>query len=507
VTTRRPDVQAINAWLAAIVEASSDAIISYTLDGIILTWNPAAERMFGYPTEEAVAQRVSLITPPEYAHEPPRLLARLQAGETVGNLETIRMRKDGTRIPVMLNLAPIKAPDGIVRGISATVRDLTEREGAEERFRGLLDSAPDPILGVDHEGRIVFANLQTEKMFGYERGEMLRQHVELLLPNRLKAVHARHREVYHAAPTPRPMGVDLNLLARRKDGSEFPVEISLSPLETRTGVQVISAIRDVTHRQEIEIERQRLLDVAERARGEAEAALQVRTQAERLKDDLTNMVVHDLKNPVNGITMQVRLLLRKGSLSETQHKNLNQIERTCRELLRLIGNVLEIAKIEAGQMPVTTERIVLAELVDEVAAEYGPVANEVGRRLTVAVGTDLPPAIADRALLKRVLVNLVANALRHSGSTEVRIEAAPGPARGAITIRVLDSGQGIPDEDQASIFEKFRTVRGDSTADTGLGLPFCKLAIERMGGQIALTSVPGRETAFAVTLPVQHADA
>ncbi len=370
----------------------------------------------------------------------------------------------------------------------------------------LLESVPDAAVGVDRDGRIAFVNVQTEKMFGYERGEMLGQHVELLLPDRLKGAHARHREVYHANPTTRPMGVGLNLVARRKDGSEFPVEISLSPLKTRTGIQVVSAIRDVTHRREVETERQRLLDVAEGARGEAEAALQVRAQAEHLKDDLTNMVVHDLKNPVNGITMLVQLLLRKGSLSETQHKNLIQIERTCRELLRLIGNVLEITKIEAGEMPVATEQIVLAELVDEVAAEYGPVANEVGRRLTVAVGTDLPPAVADHALLKRVLVNLVANALRHSGSTEVRIEASPEPERAGITIRVVDSGRGIPDEEQGSIFEKFRTVRGDSTADTGLGLPFCKLAVERMGGQIALTSVPGGKTAFAVTLPVQRAD-
>jgi PAS domain S-box-containing protein len=367
--------------------------------------------------------------------------------------------------------------------------------------RDLLESVPDAVVGVDREGRIAFVNVQTEQLFGYERRAMLGQPVELLLPDHLKGAHARHREVYHANPTTRPMGVGLSLLARRKDGSEFPVEISLSPLATPTGIQVVCAVRDVTHRREIETERQRLLDVAERARGAAEAALQVRDQAERLKDDLTNMVVHDLKNPVNGITMLVRLLLRRGSLSETQQKKLNQIERTCREMLRLVGNVLEIAKIEAGQMPVATEQVVLAELVDEVAAEYGPVAAEAGRRLTVAVGTDLPPAVADHALLKRVLVNLVANALRHSGSAEVRVEAAVEAAPPALVIRVVDNGHGIPEEEQAGIFEKFRTMRGDPTADTGLGLPFCKLAVERMQGHIVLTSGPRSGTVFAVTLP------
>jgi protein-histidine pros-kinase len=365
----------------------------------------------------------------------------------------------------------------------------------------LLESVPDAIVGVDHDGRIAFVNLQTEKLFGYGRGEMIGQPVELLLPDRLNAAHARHRAEYRANPTTRAMGAGLNLVARRRDGMEFPVEISLSPLETRAGIWVVSAIRDVTYRREIELERQRLLDVAERARAEAESALEVRAQAERFKDDLTNMVVHDLKNPVNGIAMLVQLLLRKGPLSDSQQQRLSQIGRTCRELQRLIGNVLEIAKIEAGQMPMATERIVLAELVDEVAAEYGPGAHEVGRRFAVAVGTDLPSAIGDRALLKRVLVNLVANALRHSGSTELRIEAAPEATRAWVTIRVVDTGHGIPEDEQARIFEKFTSVRGDSTADTGLGLPFCKLAVERMGGRIALQSAIGVGTAFMVTLP------
>jgi len=242
----------------------------------------------------------------------------------------------------------------------------------------------------------------------------------------------------------------------------------------------------------------------ERAARVAEDALAARTEVERLKDDLTNMVVHDLKNPVNGIAMMVQLALRKGAdLPERQRGYLLHIERTCREMMRLIQNLLEISKIEEGKMPVAREPIVLADVVDEVVHEYAPVAEETGRRVTVAVATDLPPAVGDRVLLRRVLVNLIVNALRHSGSSEVWIEG--GVEAGDIVLHVIDRGHGIAEEDQARIFEKFRTVRrspsDDPAADTGLGLPFCRLAVERMGGRIAVASTPGERTVFTVTLP------
>ena len=175
-------------------------------------------------------------------------------------------------------------------------------------------------------------------------------------------------------------------------------------------------------------------------------------------------------------------------------------------MTRLIQNLLELSKIEEGKMPVTEEPVVLAEMVDEVVIEYRPVASQGGRELDVEVPTDLPPALADRGLLRRVVVNLLVNALRHSGSAAIRVVGVPGPARGQVTLSVIDYGHGIPPAQQAHIFEKFSTVRRSPSdapsTDTGLGLPFCKLAVERMGGTIALSSDPG-ETRFAVTLKAQ----
>ena len=244
----------------------------------------------------------------------------------------------------------------------------------------------------------------------------------------------------------------------------------------------------------------------QRATEMAEQALKAREETERLKDDLTSMVIHDLKNPVNGIVMLVQLALRKSaSLPEAHVGYLKSIERTCSEMMRLIQNLLEIAKIEEGKMPVEYGVVSIRELSDELKREYGPVAEQTGRELQIDVPLDVPEVIADRALLKRVLVNLVSNALRHSGSPEVVLSLADGGDPEVVTLRVTDRGTGFLPEDLERVFEKFRSVRRSPTAepatDTGLGLPFCKLAVELMGGRIGVDSTPGELTSFWLSLP------
>jgi protein-histidine pros-kinase len=371
------------------------------------------------------------------------------------------------------------------------VAERAERERAErgaQELRAILEGAPDAMVIADAEGRIALVNSQIDGLLGYRPTELLGQSIELLVPDRIRDVHPSFRLSYFGDPRIRPMGAGLELRARRKDGSEVPVEISLSPLDLDGTPSVIAAIRDVSDRKQLESER-----------------LQARAELERVRDDLTSMVVHDLKNPVNGIAMTARLALRKtDQLSDSQRRYFAQIERSTREMMRLIQNLLEIRKIEEGKMPLSCESIVLADLVREVTTEYEPMALETGKRLIVSVDCTLPAATADAALLQRVLVNLLANALRHSGGSEVRIEAAIAPGD-AVTLRVIDDGRGIPVDDQIRIFEKFGSIRrsptSEPTADTGLGLPFCKLAIERMGGTIHLTSRAGGPTVFAVTLP------
>ena len=236
----------------------------------------------------------------------------------------------------------------------------------------------------------------------------------------------------------------------------------------------------------------------------AEEALRTKQATERLKDDLTSMVVHDLKNPVNGIAMMVELALRKGhDLPEAHRGYLRHIDRTCREMSRLIQNLLEISRIEEGEMPVERERFPIDEISREVLREYAPVAEQSGRCILDEIEPGTLRVTADRALLKRVLVNLVTNSLRHSGSKEVRIRAAADGSGRTVRIEVVDRGRGVRGEDSARIFEKFqsRPSASEAPGDTGLGLPFCKLAVEVMGGRIGLDGRPGDETVFWVELP------
>lgn len=243
---------------------------------------------------------------------------------------------------------------------------------------------------------------------------------------------------------------------------------------------------------------EQLAQMAERAT----RTLEEKTQLERVKTDLTNMIVHDLKGPIGGILTVTQLALRKRGASEEMHlKRFEQIQRSARDLLRMIENLLEIDQMESGRLELRVEAVEVEPLLQECAAEYRAAAEMAGQVLEVQVNGDLPVLATDRWLLRRILNNLVVNAIRHSGpSTTITVGARPIEDR--VEIFVADTGRGIPPEEQATLFDKNRrAARGTHREDTGLGLVFCKLAAETMGGSICLWSEPGVGTKFIVTLP------
>lgn len=384
-------------------------------------------------------------------------------------------------------------------------RKKLSEEITDRRFRELLEAAPDAILEVDRDGRIMLLNPVTEKMFGYEREELVGQPVELLISGGAREGHVRHRENYWRNPTARPMGSGFTMEGRRKDGSTFPVDISLSPVHSEDGQRVTAVIRDISERRLAE---DRIRALQENYTRELEFRNRDVERANRMKSEFLASMSHELRTPLHTVIGFAELLAEEleGSLNEKQKRFVYHIQKDSVHLLELINDILDLSKIEAGRLRIEREVFDIAACIEEAIESIRPGAAAKSIALETEIAS-APAILADRVRVKQILYNLLSNAVkftREDGRIRVEmrnVETTTGDS--FIQVSVADTGIGIPREKQEAIFDKFyqlgATTKGVREG-TGLGLPITKALIELHGGRIWVNSEPGKGSRFTFTL-------
>ena len=375
---------------------------------------------------------------------------------------------------------------------------------AERRLGELLESAPDAILELDKDGRIVLLNRMAEQLFGYSREEMLGLTVEALVPEAARGTHQRHRAQYLSHPVTRPMGSGLKLEARRRDGSLFPVEISLSSVKSETGFRVTTIIRDISERRQME---SRLRATEEKYIRELELRNREAERANQLKTEFLGNMSHELRSPLHTVIGFAQLLAeeKEGPLNEKQKRFLSHIQNDSLHLLDLINDLLDLSKIEAGRLELRYEVFPVDAVIAEAIASVQPRATAKALYIETDVSISTP-VCADRLRFKQILHNLLTNAIKFTpegGRVRVQAEGRDHLAE----ISVSDTGIGIPEDQQQAVFDKFYQVRAGiqgGSEGTGLGLAITKRLVDQHGGSLRLKSEPGSGNCFTFTIPFEQ---
>jgi PAS domain S-box-containing protein len=460
----------------------------------ILDVNHSAIRNYGYSREEFLSLTIKDIRPPE---DVPALLE--SAAKAPPDTETAGVwkhrKKNGTLIDVEITSHPLVYGGRDARLVVAT--DITTRRRAEEalqtseeKFRSVVQTANDAIVTADSHGSITDFNRGAEAIFGYSAREVIGKPLAVLMPDRFKEPHQGGFKRYLETGEAHVIGKTVELAAKRKDGTEFPVELSLSSWKTRAGLFFTGVLSDITDRKRTE-------ELLMHAKDEAE-------RASKFKDQFLSTMSHELRTPLNAVLGFSDLLAdeRYGPLNDRQQRYVAHIHTGGKHLLKLITDILDLSKIEAGRMELTREDVTVASAFVEVISALYPLAEKKSQALLQQVDPNLR-VHADAMRFKQALMNLVGNAIKFTPEGG-RIELAARQVDDQVRIEVRDNGPGIPPEQQQRIFEAFfrLTETGSATEGTGLGLAITARLVELHGSKLGIESRPGEGTCFYFSLPL-----
>ncbi|HEX5814982.1 MAG TPA: PAS domain S-box protein [Methylomirabilota bacterium] len=490
------------ARLAAIVESSDDAIVSKTLDGVITSWNPGAERMFGWTAAEAVGRHITLIIPKERHGEEADVLAALRRGERVDHFETVRVAKDGHLLSVSLTVSPIRDATGRVVGASKIARDITARQQGEldrARLGAIVESSDDAIIGKTLAGFITSWNPSAERIFGWTAAEAVGCHISLIVPEERRVEEAevlariaRGERVQH-----------FDTVRVTKDGRFLDVSLTVSPIRDGGGriVGASKIARDVSGRRRLEEEREQLLAREQRARAEAEAL-------NRTKDEFLATMSHELRTPLNAIFGWARMLQSSTMDETTQARALDAIVRSASAQSRLVEDLLDLSRIVSGRMRLELEPYDMRAVIEAALDTVRPAAAAKGIALETRFDPAVPVMTGAPARLQQVVWNLLMNAVKFTPAGG-RVQVTLRPWGEGVEILVVDDGEGISAEALPYIFDRFRQEDSSTTrryGGLGLGLALVRHLVELHGGTVHALSAGKRQGAtFTVRLPATMA--
>ena len=464
--------------LASILDASDDAIIGAAADGVVFSWNRGAERMYGYGAAEILGRSIVDLLPREVHDERAMILARIAAGSRVDPHDAVHLTKNGHRIDVLLTVSPVRDADGVVLGATAIARDISGERRAERghrnseaRARAIVDSAVDSIVVIDRHGRVESINPATERLFQYRADEVIGRNVAMLMPEPYASQHDHYLRRYQMTGERHIIGIGREVTGRRKDGTTFPIHLSVGELSIEGEKKFTGIIRDLTDRVKLEI----------RLREESGLV--------RL-GELAAVLAHEVKNPLAAVSGAIQVLSDR-LIGEEDREIAQEVLRRLDGLSAMMGDLLLYARPPKPRLaPVR-----IAELVESLIAFMR--LDQSWRDVEVGIGGQSPVVLADGELLKVALQNLLVNAVQAMGGRgrlTVRLEESEG----GVHIDITDSGPGIPADVQTRLFTPFFTTKARGT---GLGLATVRRIAEAHRGTVRFLASDSAGTTVRLTLP------